>query len=146
MLESENPSESRAGVRDLAGESHRVTASTAPGDPWQSSRQQLGELKGHDADDRIHQRLLQNRRIWGTEVRRPSTTYNPMKISACSAAAAKNTTNRAGTCVTMNCVPITPARKPTTVFRQAANAHNATRHRILDEACEGPRQQTRHRP
>ena len=39
-----------------------------------------------------------------------------MNITACSTVAPKNTTNRGSDAVTMNCVPMMPARNPTSVF------------------------------
>ena len=39
-----------------------------------------------------------------------------MKTTAWSTVAAKKTTNRGSDAVTMNCVPMMPARNPTSVF------------------------------
>ena len=49
-------------------------------------------------------------------VRRSSTTYNPMNTAACSAVAATNITSRGSAAVTMNCCPNAPARNPTIDF------------------------------
>ena len=48
--------------------------------------------------------------------RRSSSTYSPMNMTACSTVARKTRRTAAAAAPTMNCVPMMPARNPTTVF------------------------------
>ena len=56
-----------------------------------------------------------------------------MKITACSSCAPKNTTNRDSGWATMNCVPMTPARKPTMVFASPPMPDDAGRQGVLHQ-------------
>ena len=126
---------------------YRCELAAVRGDPpaLDRARQQLDQLKRHDADHGIAR--APGRRPPRTGVpkcRRSSSTYKPDEHDRVQRRVApKNTTNRGSGCATMNCVPMMPGEKPDDRLRQPADADDAARQRVLHQAGEASRSAAR---